>query len=149
MLRLTGAVLCGLFFCFAWPIFITQAFVYSVSLLLLRSGHDWDAAFYFAYRLERKIMMSIDEDWQIVLMFSIVVTAAMGGGAVAGILARGRAYIGASLIVLICGLYIIDYYVDGGGTEHLWFALFLLACAACVFLGCFAARFLGPRIRWP
>jgi MFS family permease len=149
MLRLTGATLCGLVFCFGWPDFITRAFVQFGRLLLLRSGHDWDRAFYLARRMEHQIMRRIDDDWQIALLLAVVAVAALGGGAVAGHLARRHDYKSAAFVCLVSGSYLVYWYVDHDGRKHLLFALCLLAGAACVFLGCFAARFLRTRIRWP
>ena len=149
MLRLVGTTFCGIAFSFGWPVFITDAFVQFARLLFLRSGHDWVEAFYLARRLERQILRRIDDDWQIALMLAILALAALGGGMIAGHLGRRWAYVSASLISLVGGSFLVYQYVDHDGRKHLLFALFLLVGAACVFIGCFVARYLGPRIRWP
>ena len=98
---------------------------------------------------ERQILRRIDDDWQIALMLAILALAALGGGMIAGHLGRRWAYVSASLISLVGGSFLVYQYVDHDGRKHLLFALFLLVGAACVFIGCFVARYLGPRIRWP
>jgi hypothetical protein len=148
MLRLIGATLCGLIFCFVAPLFVPLSLMVLGMLAFMRHGYGARDAFLRVNTLLDQLFDAMGSVGSVVLALGLCALAALAAGiAAARIAPRPRPwhpYIASLLIILVAAgtIYfaVADFRID---PIYLW--LFIAGGTVCVLLG----TVIGRRTHWP
>ena len=143
MIRLLGATLTGVLFCFVGPPFALLALVGIGTLYLMRLGYSTRDAFWHVARMLDQATDAMGPTGNLVLLLGLCAAAALSAGIAAARITRAYDYVASIFIILICAGTLL--YVGRFWPQSIYLWLFIAGGTVCVLFG----TFIGRRTHWP
>ncbi|MBK8160403.1 MAG: hypothetical protein IPK59_17065 [Rhodospirillaceae bacterium] len=143
MMRLLGATLSGVIFCFVGPPFALLAMVGLGTLYFMRIGYTGSDALRRFIDMMDQLSEAIGLTATLVLLLGLCAVAALSAGIAAARITRPYAYVASSFIILICAGTLL--FIGRRAPEPLYLWLFILGGTVSVLVG----AWVGGRTYWP
>jgi hypothetical protein len=143
MIRLLGATLSGVIFCFIGPPFALLALVGLGTLYFMRLGYTALDGYWRIAEMLNEMSDAAGPTATVVLLLGLCAVAALSAGMVAARITRQHAYVAGVFIILICAGTLL--FIGSHAREPLYLWLFILGGTVCVLVGVF----IGSRTYWP
>ena len=143
MIRLLGATLSGIIYCFIGPPFALLALIGLGTLHFMRLGYTASDAFWRFTSMLDRATDAAGPTFTIILLLGLCAAAALSAGIVAARITRRYAYLASLFIILVCAGTLL--YIGRFRVLEIYLWLFILGGTASVLVG----AFIGGRTYWP